>query len=152
MAGHFLEFYMKKMFSKILVATAAIAMSSVLIAQAAEKTASPAGAQLYIVSPQSGATVTQTFNVVFGLQGMGVAPAGVQANNTGHHHLLVDGAALPDMNAPLGAAVTHFGGGQTQTTLTLTPGQHTLQLILGDHLHTPHNPPVVSEKITITVQ
>ncbi len=143
---------MKKMFSKILVATAAIAMSSMLIAQAAEKTASPAGAQLYIVSPQNGATVTQTFNVVFGLQGMGVAPAGVQANNTGHHHLLVDGAALPDMNAPLGAAVTHFGGGQTQTTLTLTPGQHTLQLILGDHLHTPHNPPVVSEKVTITVQ
>ncbi len=143
---------MKKVFSKILVATAAIAMSSLLVAQQAEKTPAPAEAQLYIVSPQSGAVVSQTFNVVFGLQGMGVAPAGVQTNNTGHHHLLVDGATLPDLNAPLGAAVTHFGGGQTQTTLTLTPGRHTLQLILGDHVHTPHNPPVISEKITITVQ
>ena len=143
---------MKKVFSKILVATAAIAMSSVLVAQQAEKTPAPAEAQLYIVSPQNGAVVSQTFNVVFGLQGMGVAPAGVQTNNTGHHHLLVDGATLPDLNAPLGAAVTHFGGGQTQTTLTLTPGQHTLQLILGDYVHTPHNPPVISEKITVTVQ
>ena len=143
---------MKKVFSKILVATAAIAMSSLLVAQQAEKTPAPAEAQLYIVSPQNGAVVSQTFNVVFGLQGMGVAPAGVQTNNTGHHHLLVDGATLPDLNAPLGAAVTHFGGGQTQTTLTLTPGQHTLQLILGDHVHTPHNPPVISEKITVTVQ
>jgi hypothetical protein len=143
---------MKKVFSKILVATAAIAMSSLLVAQQAEKTPAPAEAQLYIVSPQNGAVVSQTFNVVFGLQGMGVAPAGVQTNNTGHHHLLVDGATLPDLNAPLGAAVTHFGGGQTQTTLTLTPGQHTLQLILGDYVHTPHNPPVISEKITVTVQ
>jgi Domain of unknown function (DUF4399) len=143
---------MKKVFSKILVATAAIAMSSLLVAQQPEKTPAPAEAQLYIVSPQNGAVVSQTFNVVFGLQGMGVAPAGVQTNNTGHHHLLVDGATLPDLNAPLGAAVTHFGGGQTQTTLTLTPGQHTLQLILGDYVHTPHNPPVISEKITVTVQ
>ena len=143
---------MKKVFSKILAATAAIAMSSLLVAQQAEKTPAPAEAQLYIVSPQNGAVVSQTFNVVFGLQGMGVAPAGVQTNNTGHHHLLVDGATLPDLNAPLGAAVTHFGGGQTQTTLTLTPGQHTLQLILGDYVHTPHNPPVISEKITVTVQ
>ena len=143
---------MKKVFSKILVATAAIAMSSLLVAQQAEKTPAPVEAQLYIVSPQNGAVVSQTFNVVFGLQGMGVAPAGVQTNNTGHHHLLVDGATLPDLNAPLGAAVTHFGGGQTQTTLTLTPGQHTLQLILGDYVHTPHNPPVISEKITVTVQ
>jgi len=117
-----------------------------------EKTPSPDGAQAYIVSPANGATVPTTFDVVFGLQAMGVAPAGTQVNNTGHHHLLVDAAQLPDLNAPMGANVTHFGAGQTQTTLTLTPGEHTLQLILGDYLHIPHNPPVLSEKITITVR
>ncbi len=143
---------MGKTFFKIAGMSTLLACSSWALAQQPEKTAAPEGAMAYIVSPVNGATVPTTFTVVFGLQGMGVAPAGVQANNTGHHHLLVDGAAMPDMNMPLGTAVTHFGGGQTQTTLTLTPGQHTLQLILGDHLHIPHNPPVVSEKITITVQ
>ena len=82
---------------------------------------------------------------------MGVAPAGIQRENTGHHHLLVNGATLPGMDLPLGDVVTHFGGGQTQTTLTLAPGQHTLQLIFADHLHIPHDPPVVSEVVTITV-
>jgi len=116
-----------------------------------EKTPAPEGAKVYIASPEDGATVSSTFTVVFGLEGMGVAPAGVQTANTGHHHLLVNGEA-PDMSMPLGAQVTHFGGGQTQTTLTLEPGEHTLQLILGDHLHVPHNPPVVSDQITITVR
>jgi len=116
-----------------------------------EKTPAPEGAKVYIASPEDGATVSPTFTVVFGLEGMGVAPAGVQTANTGHHHLLVNGEA-PDMSMPLGAQVTHFGGGQTQTTLTLEPGEHTLQLILGDHLHVPHNPPVVSDQITITVR
>ncbi len=143
---------MNKLWTRIVVTTAAIAVSSLVIAQQIEKTPAPEGAQLYIVSPQDGEVVTSPFTVIFGLKGMGVAPAGIQVGNTGHHHLLVDGEALPDLNTPLGANVTHFGAGQTQTTLTLEPGEHTLQLILGDHLHIPHNPPVVSEQITITVR
>src|SRR5690606_11132160 len=111
-----------------------------------EKTPDPEGARVYIISPEDGATVSSTFTVVFGLEGMGVAPAGVQTANTGHHHLLVNWVA-PDMNMSLGAQVTHFGGGQTQTTLTLEPGEYALQLILGDHLHVPQNPPVVSDQI-----
>ena len=143
---------MRKTFLKVLGVSAAVALSSLVIAQQMEKSPSADGAQAYIVAPVNGATVPTTFDVVFGLKGMGVAPAGTQVNNTGHHHLLVDAEELPDLNMPLGANVTHFGAGQTQTTLTLTPGQHTLQLILGDHLHIPHNPAVVSEKVTITVR
>ena len=137
---------------KVLGVSAAVALSSLVFAQQMEKSPAADRAQAYIVSPMDGATVPTTFDVVFGLKGMGVAPAGTQVNNTGHHHLLVDAAELPDLDMPLGANVTHFGAGQTQTTLTLTPGQHTLQLILGDHMHIPHNPAVVSEKITITVR
>tara|TARA_R100001377_G_scaffold35483_2_gene19601 strand:+ start:754 stop:1185 length:432 start_codon:yes stop_codon:yes gene_type:complete len=143
---------MRKTFLKVLGVSAAVALSSLVIAQQMEKSPSADGAQAYIVSPVNGATVPTTFDVVFGLKGMGVAPAGTQVNNTGHHHLLVDAEEMPDLSMPLGANVTHFGAGQTQTTLTLTPGQHTLQLILGDHLHIPHNPAVVSEKVTITVR
>ena len=143
---------MRKSFLKVLGVSAAVVLSSLVIAQQMEMTPSPDGAQVYIVSPVNGATVPTTFDVIFGLKGMGVAPAGVQTNNTGHHHLLVDAAELPDLNMPMGANVTHFGAGQTQTTLTLTPGEHTLQLILGDHMHMPHNPAVLSEKITITVR
>ena len=116
------------------------------------RTASPAGASVYIVSPSHGATVEQTFTVVFGLRGMGVAPAGIDKENTGHHHLLIDSDELPPMNLPMGNQVKHFGGGQTEITLTLEPGEHSLQLILGDKLHIPHDPPVVSEQITITVK
>lgn len=143
---------MKKSVLKVLGVSAAITLSSLLFAQQFERTPAPEGAQVYFVSPVDGAVVPQTFTVVFGLQGMGVAPAGTQINNTGHHHLLVNFDELPDLNMPLGADVTHFGGGQTQTTLTLSPGEHTLQLILGDHMHIPHNPPVLSEKITVTVR
>ena len=120
-------------------------------AQQLGRSESPEGARVYIMSPADGAVVPTTFTVEFGLAGMGVAPAGVERANTGHHHLLVDGVELPSLDAPLGDAVTHFGGGQTQTRLTLPPGEHTLQLILGDYLHVPHNPPIVSEPITITV-
>jgi Domain of unknown function (DUF4399) len=90
---------------------------------------------------------------VFGLKGMGIAPAGVKFDNTGHHHLLIDTDAPADMNAPLPATdkIVHFGKGQTETTLTLSPGKHTLQLLLADANHVPHNPPVLSKKITITV-
>ncbi|MBU2097661.1 MAG: DUF4399 domain-containing protein [Gammaproteobacteria bacterium] len=128
---------------------AALSLSAALIAQ---QSAAPEGAQVYIVSPTNGETVGQTFKVVFGLSGMGVAPAGIQMPNTGHHHLLINKDSLPDMGQPLGADVMHFGLGQTEATVTLEPGTHTLQLVLGDHLHVPHNPPVMSEKITVTVR
>jgi len=92
--------------------------------------------------------------VKFGLKGMGVAPAGVERANTGHHHLLVDIDEVPPAGQPVPADAQHihFGGGQTETKLELAPGKHTLQLLLGDHLHRPHQPPVLSEKITITVK
>jgi len=109
-------------------------------------------AKSYIVSPKNGDTVSQTFTVVFGLKGMGVSPAGIDKANTGHHHLMVDSAKLPNLKVPLGKEVKHFGGGQTETVVTLTPGVHTLQLILADYQHLPHNPAVISEKITITVK
>jgi len=117
------------------------------------RTQAPAGAEAYIQSPANGAEVTSPFTVRFGLRGMGVAPAGVTSANTGHHHLLIDVDTLPPDNLPLPAndQVRHFGAGQTETTLELTPGRHTLQLVLGDAMHIPHQPPVRSEKITITV-
>lgn len=117
------------------------------------RTASPAGARLYFVSPSDGATVSSPVTVRFGLSGMGVAPSGVKRENTGHHHLLVD-TVLPALDAPVPADPkhVHFGGGQTETELSLAPGKHTLQLLMGDENHVPHDPPVVSEKITITVR
>jgi hypothetical protein len=119
-----------------------------------ERTASPTGAEVYIISPKDGETVHNPVHVQFGLKGMGVAPAGVKFENTGHHHLLIDTDAPADAGAPLPATdkIVHFGKGQTETTLaSLTPGKHTLQLLLGDQNHIPHNPPVISKKITITV-
>ncbi len=118
------------------------------------KTKSAEGAKVYIISPKNGETVGSPFTVQFGLKGMGIAPAGVNAPNTGHHHLLIDVAQMPDMNAPLpnNEHIRHFGGGQTETELTLPPGQHTLQLVLGDYVHVPHDKPLVSDKITITVK
>jgi hypothetical protein len=118
------------------------------------RTASPPGAEAYIISPKDGARVKSPVLVQFGLKGMGVAPAGVKFENTGHHHLLIDTDAPADAAAPLPVTdkIVHFGKGQTETTLsTLTPGKHTLQLLLGDQNHVPHNPPVISRKITVTV-
>lgn len=108
---------------------------------------------VYIIEPTDGAVVSNPVKVVFGLKGMGVAPAGVERDKTGHHHLIID-AELPDLKAPIPADENyrHFGGGQTETTLELSPGQHTLQLLLGDFVHIPHDPPVMSKKITITVK
>jgi len=117
------------------------------------RTPAPADAEAYIQSPADGAEVTSPFVVRFGLRGMGVAPAGVTAPNTGHHHLLIDLATLPPDDQPMPSTdqIRHFGGGQTETELDLPPGQHTLQLALGDAAHIPHLPPVRSAKITITV-
>ncbi len=114
--------------------------------------ASPEGAALYFVTPQDGAVITGPVKVGFGLSGMGVAPAGVARDNTGHHHILINKDQLPEAGKPMGKDVKHFGGGQTEAVLDLPEGQHTLQLILGNHLHIPHDPFVVSEKITITVK
>lgn len=113
----------------------------------------PESAKVYIISPADGVTVTSPVTVLFGLSNMGVAPAGVEQPNTGHHHLLIDVDKLPPLDQPLPKdnQHRHFGGGQTETRLELSPGTHTLQLILGDQQHLPHTPPVVSEKITITV-
>jgi Domain of unknown function (DUF4399) len=124
------------------------------VAAHADRTPSPAGAEVYIVSPKDGAKVKSPVTVVFGLKGMGVAPAGIKFDNTGHHHLLVDSEVPADLSQPLAANEhsLHFGKGQTETSLTLPPGKHTLQLVLGDSLHVPLDPPVISKKITITVE
>jgi len=117
-------------------------------------TKAPAGAEVYIVSPKDGATVGQSVTVVFGLKGMGVAPAGVKKEGTGHHHLLVDVKDLPAAGQPipLDDNHLHFGKGQTETILKLSPGTHTLQLEMGDENHIPFDPAVVSKKITIHVK
>lgn len=133
---------------------AALLAGASSLALAADRTPAPADAQAYLISPKDGARVRGPVLVQFGLKGMGIAPAGVKFDNTGHHHLLIDTDAPADMSAPLPATdkVVHFGKGQTETTLTsLTPGKHTLQLLLGDAGHVPHDPPVLSKKITITV-
>lgn len=111
------------------------------------------GPRAYIISPRNGARVSSTFKVIFGLSGMGVAPAGLQKEGTGHHHLLIDVKELPPVDRPLPSTdnIRHFGNGQTETVLTLSPGKHTLQLLLADFAHIPHSQPVVSEIITVTV-
>ena len=108
----------------------------------------------YLVAPSGGAVVSNPVKVIFGLRSpYGVAPAGVVKDNTGHHHLLID-TDLPDLNLPIPNDENHrhFGGGQTETILELPPGKHTLQLLLGDFAHIAHKPPVMSERITITVE
>lgn len=121
---------------------------------ATARTPAPEGAAAYIISPADGAVVTSPVTVRFGLSGMGVAPAGVENPKAGHHHLLIDVEELPGLDAPIPADDNHvhFGGGQTQTTIELAPGEHTLRLLLGDFTHIPHDPPVMSETVTITVK
>src|SRR6516162_11619211 len=136
---------------------AALALSPLLgapLAFAQERTPSAAGAEVYIISPKDGATVHNPVLVQFGLKGMGIAPAGMKFDNTGHHHLLIDTDPPADQSMPLPATdkIVHFGKGQTETTVNLSPGKHTLQLLLADYQHIPHSPPVTSKKITITVK
>jgi len=145
---------MKTVFTK--TAIAGLLLGASLLANAADvpRTPSPANAEVYIISPKDGATVPGTFKVQFGLKGMGVAPAGVDVPDTAHHHLLVDLKAQPDLNAPLpnNDNIRHFGKGQTETEITLAPGKHTLQLIMGDKSHIPLNPSVESKQITVNVK
>jgi hypothetical protein len=126
----------------------------------AQNTPAPAGARVYFVNMKDGDTVSSPFLLQFGLAGMGIAPAnhdgGDAHRNTGHHHLLINtppltGDALRS-GIPADDNHRHFGGGQTEVMLTLPAGQHTLQLVLADWMHVPHNPPVMSERITITVR
>lgn len=147
------------MFTRTLI-PAALVMALAIPVMAGE-TPSPAGAKQYIVNLKDGDVVSSPVKVLFGLSGMGVAPAGVEKANTGHHHILLNRAPLgmgedgkDELDNPLVADENniHFGGGQTETTLDLKPGKHTLQLVLGDHNHIPHNPPVQSEVIAITVK
>lgn len=137
--------------SALLVGALALFLGGAAVAQDMPRSESAKDAQAYIISPQDGEVVDSTFKIKFGLTGMGVAPAGVDVKHTGHHHLLIDREELPALGKPMGSDVIHFGGGQTETNVTLEPGEHTLQLILGDKSHIPHDPVVVSKKITVTV-
>ena len=121
---------------------------------AVDKSKASDDAKLYIISPLDGETVSSPVKIVFGLKGMGVAPAGIKFNNTGHHHLLIDVAELPDVNSPIPSDDNHrhFGKGQTEAVIELEPGEHSLQLMLGDYMHIPHDPVVVSKKIIINVK
>ena len=119
------------------------------------RTPAPEGAEVYIQSPADGETVTSPVTIRFGLRGLGVAPAGIQFPASGHHHVLIDVGEddMPSFDLPLPTTdqVVHFGLGQTEAVISMEPGQHTLQLVVGDHLHTPHLPPIVSEVIFVTV-
>jgi hypothetical protein len=131
-----------------------LAIVALLLLQPFSSTSAEETASAYIVSPANGSTVSNPVTVVFGLRSpYGVAPAGVVIENTGHHHLLID-TDQPDLNLPIPKDEhhRHFGGGQTEVSLELTPGDHTLQLLLGDFAHIAHKPPVLSERITITAE
>jgi hypothetical protein len=137
---------------KIMHAVLLIVTGSALAAGLPRSTA-PAEARAYIISPQDAATVSSPVTVRFGLSGMGIAPAGVAMAGTGHYHLLID-VELPSLDQPVPADAhhLHFGKGQTEAVVTLAPGKHRLQMLLADHLHFPHEPPVMSEPVTITVR
>ena len=141
---------MKGLVTSIVIA--AVGVAAVAVAQV-KRTPSPKGAEVYFIAPTDGATVTSPLTVRFGLKGMGVAPAGVTFDGAGHHHLIVD-APTPALDEPVPADANHlhFGKGQTETTVELKPGKHTLQLVVGDQLHIPHDPAVVSKVITVTVK
>ncbi len=126
---------------------------SEVAAQTATRQPAPPGAQVYFHYPIDGLSVPERFTVRIGLRGMGVAPAGVNHARTGHHHLLIDAdLGPPDQPIPSDYNNIHLGNGQTEVVVTLPKGRHTLQLLLGDYNHTPHNPPVMSPKITVNVR
>ncbi len=139
-------------FSRGFLVLAALALGAAFAA-GLPRTPAPKDVELYFISPEDGEKVASPVTVRFGLRGMGIAPAGVATQNTGHHHLLIDVAPPPpDQPVPADANHLHFGKGQTEASIELSPGKHTLQLLLADHLHIPHDPPVMSKPVTITVQ
>lgn len=151
-----------KKFTISTISLFALALALPLAAKdkAIPRQASAKKAKVYLISPRDGKTYKGKVRIRFGVSGMGVCPATLAGPDgkplpfTGHHHLLLDAKAMPPMNAPLAASETllHFGKGQTETTLELKPGTHTLQLVFADWLHIPHDPPLLSKKITITVK
>jgi Domain of unknown function (DUF4399) len=134
---------------------ACLCATAIGMGAAAAQDKAPAGAKVYFINLKDGDTVSSPFKVQFGLTGMGVAPAGVEKPNTGHHHLIIDTKVTGDaLTQPLPADKNHlhFGGGQTETMVTLPPGKHTLQLMLGNWSHVPFSPPIMSDIITVTVK
>ncbi len=129
-------------------------LASLAISSPALAADKPAAAKIFITEPTNGATVPSTFTVKFGASGVEIVPAGTDKPNSGHHHLLIDTETLPDLHSPLPATPTliHFGKAQTETQITLTPGKHTLQLVLGNAIHVPGANPLISEKITVIVK
>ena len=138
------------------MALTAAALASVLVGAAIAESLrnkAPEGAEVYFITPKNGAKVSNPVTVKFGLKGLGVAPAGIESDETGHHHLLVDQKLEDYENAiPKDEKHIHFGGGQTETEIELSPGSHTLQLVVGDLNHIPHMPAIESEVITVTVE
>ena len=139
--------------NRLFLALGASLLAATALAQ--DRSTAAAGAEVYFIAPRDGATVHGPVTVQFGLKGMGVAPAGIKFDNTGHHHLLIDtdqSELKLDASLPATEKIVHFGKGQTETALTLPPGKHTLQLVFADYLHQSFDPPVASKKITITVE
>jgi Domain of unknown function (DUF4399) len=148
-----MRFLKENRMSRLVIALGACLLAA--FALAADRLAPPAGAEVYFIAPQNGAKLHSPVTIKFGLKGMGIAPAGIKFDNTGHHHLLVDtDFSELKLDAPMPATdkIVHFGKGQTETTLSLTPGKHTLQLVFADYLHQSFDPPLHSKKITITVE
>ena len=149
---------MTKVMRAALALVVAIVVAGLALAPARTQpaqTPSPTGAKVYFINLKDGQEVTSPFLVQFGLSGMGIAPAGVEKPNTGHHHLLIDAALSGDeLKQPIAMDDNHrhFGNGQTEAMITLSPGQHKLQLVLADWSHIPHAPPVMSDTITVTVR
>lgn len=146
-----------KLAAKIIAAGLLVSANAAL----AGETPAPEGASVYFVNLKDGDVVESPVKVIFGLSGMGVAPAGVDAEHTGHHHLFINRAPLGEGPAgkeeleygiPADDKHKHFGKGQTEAVLDLPAGTHTLQLVLGDLDHIPHATPVASDRITITVK
>jgi hypothetical protein len=139
--------------TRLLLALSLTLMATLAAAQ--ERSPPAPNAEVYVIAPRDGATLHGPVTVLFGLKGMGIAPAGVKFDNTGHHHLLVDtdfSELKPDAPLPATDKILHFGKGQTETTLTLPPGKHTLELVFADYLHSSFQPALHSKKITITVE
>ncbi|MBS0439813.1 MAG: DUF4399 domain-containing protein [Proteobacteria bacterium] len=139
---------------RIVIGVAACLLATAAMAQGIVPPKAPHGAKVFIVSPKDGATVGQDVHVVFGVEGIKVAPATDTTSGSGHHHLLIDVKELPPMNAPIPADANHkhYGKGQTEDTIHLAPGDHTLQLDFADYRHMQFDPPLVSKKITIHVK
>ncbi len=150
------------MLRNLVVCTALLAATTTIADADGHKTPYPDGASVYFINLADGDTVSSPVTVRFGLSGMGVAPAGItEKENVGHHHLLLnrppmgegpDGAEEWDFGLPADDNHIHFGGGQTEITVDLPAGQHTLQMVLGDHSHVPFGPDLVTKVITITVE